>query len=513
MIRINRKIEVSALQFCIFYPAFIYTISNVLNLPKFLKWFYFKGNTDFSALISFFIIGLCLFIFLFTLLAHRKTIKPVAIVFALLSAPSAYFIYKYGIAIDRSMLMNVINTNSTEVSDLLSVRMIPYMLVLMALPIGLTLITRIRFSDSGHYLVSSVKLIAGSLSLAVGLVYLQFNGISRAVNSSNKYVIQTLIPINYLQSFGSLAQHSIEDYLRLHGKKVEFSGRVTSTDNLVVVLAVGESSRQQSFSLYGYRRQNTNPLLSKEKNLHVLNGIAKQGSTLYALPEIFVKDDVPLPLATKSLGIETACYVNYTLYDICDAVGEIPVSNCKYKTCYDEDVIPLLSNNLKSYRSGYRFVVLHLGGGSHGPTYDLRVPPDFQKFTPTCKDPDVVSRCTQDELYNSYDNTIAYVDSVVSQIIGELDRSKVPYVFMYMSDHGESLLEDGRIFHGMPLGIKLPPEQARVPLLVKSSIPISVAKREEYLQTEVFDTVASLFSIESKITDEKLSFITKGQWK
>jgi len=510
MIRINRKIHVSALQFCIFYPTFIYTISNALSLPKFMKWFYFKGSTEFSALISFFIIGLCLFIFVFTLLAHRKTIKPVAIIFAVFSAFSAYFINKYGIVIDRTMLMNVLNTNSTEVSDFMSLHMIPYLLVLMVFPIGLILMTPIRFLDSGHYLVSSAKLCASTLVLAVGLVYLQFNGISRAVNSSNKYVIQTLIPINYLQSFGSIVQNSAEDYLRLHGKKIEFSGRVTSTENLVVVLAIGESSRQQNFSLYGYRRRNTNPLLSTEKNLHILNGIAKKGSTLYALPEILVKDDVPLPLVTKSVGIETACYVNYTLYENCNAVGEIPVSNCKYKTCYDEDVVPLLSNNLKSYRSGYRFVVLHLGGGSHGPTYDLRHPPEFKKFTPTCDDPDVVSKCTQEELYNSYDNTIAYVDSVVSQIIGELDHSKVPYVFMYLSDHGESLLEDGRIFHGMPLGIKLPPEQAHVPLLVKSSIPISVAKREEYLQTDVFDTVAALFSIESKITDKKLSFITKG---
>jgi glucan phosphoethanolaminetransferase (alkaline phosphatase superfamily) len=223
-----------------------------------------------------------------------------------------------------------------------------------------------------------------------------------------------------------------------------------------------------------------------------------------------VKDDVPLPLATKSLGIETACYVNYTLYDNCDAVGEIPVSHCKHPTCYDEDVIPLLSDNLKSYRSGYRFVVLHLGGGSHGPSYDLRHPPEFKKFAPACSDPDVVSRCTKDELYNSYDNTILYVDSVVSQIIGELDRSKAPYVFMYLSDHGESLLEDGRIFHGMPLGIKLPPEQAHVPLLVKSSIPISIAHREEYLQADVFDTIAALFSIQSAMTDAKLSFITKN---
>jgi lipid A ethanolaminephosphotransferase len=348
MFRINRKIQISAVQFCVFYPAFIYTMCNAFTLPKFLKWFYFKGGTEFSALIAFLIIGLCLFIFLFTLLSHRKTIKPLAILFAVLSAPSAYFIYKYGVAIDRSMLMNVINTNPTEVSDLLSLRMIPYMLVLMGVPIVLTSITRIHFADSGRYLLGSAKVIVGALSLVVGLLYWQFNGISRAVNSSNKYVIQTLIPINYLQGFGSMAQNSIESALRKHGKKIAFTGRVTSNENLVVVLVIGESSRQQNFSLYGYRRQNTNPLLSKEKNLHVLNGTAKKGSTLYALPEILVKNDVPLPLATHALGIETSCYVNYTLYDNCDAVGEVPVSNCKYKTCYDGDVVPMLSDNLKS---------------------------------------------------------------------------------------------------------------------------------------------------------------------
>src|SRR5262245_37038575 len=97
MISINRKIPVSAVQFCVFFPALIYTTTNALSLPKFIKWFYFKGATDFSALVSFLIIGLCLFIFLFTLLAHPKTIKAVAIVFAVFSAFSAYFIDKYGI--------------------------------------------------------------------------------------------------------------------------------------------------------------------------------------------------------------------------------------------------------------------------------------------------------------------------------------------------------------------------------------------------------------------------------
>jgi lipid A ethanolaminephosphotransferase len=211
------------------------------------------------------------------------------------------------------------------------------------------------------------------------------------------------------------------------------------------------------------------------------------------------------------VGIPTACYVNYTLYDNCAAVGETKVSNCAHGgKCYDEDVIPLLKESIGSYTSGYRFVVLHLGGGSHGPIYSDRYPPEFQQFQPMCTDADIANRCSIDQLYNSYDNTILYVDHVVGQAIAALDSSRVPYVFIYLSDHGESLLEDGLMFHGMPPGMSLPAEQAEIPLIVKSSVPISIVQRPDYQQPDVFDTVLDLFSIQSTTFDRAGSFIKKG---
>jgi lipid A ethanolaminephosphotransferase len=276
----------------------------------------------------------------------------------------------------------------------------------------------------------------------------------------------------------------------------------------VVVLAIGETSRQKNFSLYGYDRQ-TNPILSKEKNLHILNGKARIGSTLYALPEILVKNDIPLTSITSKLGIDTACYVNYTLHNNCLIPGEVKVENCKRDTCFDEDTIPYLQKNLSEYKSGSRFIVIHIGGGSHGPSYHERYPAEFQQFKPICNDADVVNKCTKEELYNTFDNTILYVDFVVGNIIKTLDKSKLKYVFFYLSDHGESLLEEGRIFHGMPPGFDLPPEQAQIPLIVKSSIPISIKKFEEYTQQQVFDTILDLFNIETQVADKEKSFIKK----
>jgi lipid A ethanolaminephosphotransferase len=292
--------------------------------------------------------------------------------------------------------------------------------------------------------------------------------------------------------------------------EIDITGQVESPGNLVVVLAIGESSRRRNFSLYGYRRRDTNPVLRTIDGLQLLNGVARRGSTLDALPEILEKENVKLPALVAMLGIPTVCLVNYTLYENCEAVGEIRTDRCGHDgKCYDEDVIRLLAENLVDYEAGKRFVVLHLGGGSHGPLYKERYPPEFQRFKPLCQDADVVSQCTLEELYNAYDNSILYVDHVLGQVLQTLDRSGAPYVFIYLSDHGESLMEGGRLFHGMPPGIPLPPEQAEIPLIVKSSVPISIIERVEYRQQDVFDTVLDLFSIRTAAFDNDGSFVKK----
>ena len=90
-----------------------------------------------------------------------------------------------------------------------------------------------------------------------------------------------------------------------------------------------------------------------------------------------------------------------------------------------------------------------------------------------------------------------------------MDDSGAPYIFIYVSDHGESLMEEDRVFHGMPPGVPLPPEQKQVPLIVKSSIPLTILDRDEYSQPDVFDSVLDLLSIETNISDKGGSFLKK----
>jgi lipid A ethanolaminephosphotransferase len=387
--------------------------------------------------------------------------------------------------------------------------MIPYAVFLIAIPVFVILLARITFQPGGRYLLASLKLMGVTLCIALAALFFEYNAILRAGNTSSKYIVYSLVPINVISGSVNAAAKSVKPYFKKNEKEVEITARVTNPRDLVVVLAVGESSRRSNFSVYGYTRRNTTPELGKISGLHFLDAIATRASTLYALPKILTKDDIKLTTIVSRVGVPTACLVNYTLYENCAAVGETKVGDCGHGgKCYDEDVVPLLKTNLATYKSGYRFVVLHLGGGSHGPVYYERHPPEFQQFKPVCADADVANKCSLEQIYNSYDNTILYVDHVLGQVVRTLDGSGVPYVLIYLSDHGESLMENGVMFHGMPPGMALPAEQAQIPLIVKSSLPIEIAKRAEYGQPDVFDTVLDLFSIQSDKFDKAGSFIT-----
>jgi len=504
------RLQTSHVRFSIVFPVLLYAICNAVNLESLAKWFRHGDRLDYAGLSAYLLAGLCLFIVVFALLVHRRTVKPVAILLTILSATVTYFIAKYGVAIDSSMVLNAVHTDHTEVGQLLSAQMVPYGVVLVALPVWLILSTDITFAPS-RYFQRSLTVMGVALGVALLSLYVEYSAIFQAGNVSKKYIVYSLVPINIISGSFNAAAKSLKPYLKKSQQNVAISARVATPGNLVVVLAIGEASRKKNFGVYGYERRNTTPVLQKIEGLHVLNGIASRASTLYALPKILEKNDINLTTIVSRVGIPTSCYVNYTLYDNCELPGETVVSNCGHGgTCYDEDVVPLLKSNVGAYQSGYRFIVLHLGGGSHGPTYQDRYPAEFQKFQPMCTDADVANKCSLEQLYNSYDNTILYVDHVLGQVIQTLDQSGVPYVFIYVSDHGESLMEGGVLFHGVPPGMALPAEQAQIPLIVKSSVPISIVGRAEYRQPDVYDTVLDLFSIQSATFDLAGSFVKKA---
>lgn len=132
--------------------------------------------------------------------------------------------------------------------------------------------------------------------------------------------------------------------------------------------------------------------------------------------------------------------------------------------CYDDVLFHGLEEYINNLQ-GDGVIVLHTIG-SHGPTYYNRYPPQFKKFTPTC-DTNEIQTCSQQQLVNTYDNTILYVDYIVDKAINILKAHQDNFTtsLVYLSDHGESLGENGVYLHGLPYSIA-PETQKHVPMLL-----------------------------------------------
>ena len=72
------RFQTSHLRFSLAFCALLFAVCNAINFDKLSKWFRQGDGTDYLALAAYLVAGLCLFAFFFTLLAHRRTIKPAA---------------------------------------------------------------------------------------------------------------------------------------------------------------------------------------------------------------------------------------------------------------------------------------------------------------------------------------------------------------------------------------------------------------------------------------------------
>ena len=106
----------------------------------------------------------------------------------------------------------------------------------------------------------------------------------------------------------------------------------------------------------------------------------------------------------------------------------------------DEDLLPILHSQISNApRSLY---ILH-SIGSHW-YYNNHVPKEMYYYQPITTNRVVTSNTTE-QLINSYDNTIRYMDYFVDSIIGIFENQCA--LVIYQADHGDALGEDGYFLH------------------------------------------------------------------
>jgi lipid A ethanolaminephosphotransferase len=181
---------------------------------------------------------------------------------------------------------------------------------------------------------------------------------------------------------------------------------------------------------------------------------------------------------------------------------------CDSQGCLDDVLLDDLPQQLAKLHPP-ALLVLHIKG-SHGPAYYKRYPPAWARFKPDCETAEVQT-CTYAQVVNSYDNTILYTDHNLGRVVDALEALPASYdtAMLYLSDHGESLGEDGIYLHGADWDTA-PSQQKHIPMLLWLSpawkqgggldLACVAAQEERKLsQDNLFDTVLGLFDVRTRV--------------
>ena len=418
----------------------------------------------------------------FSLIVMPRIGKPLVMLLLVLSAASDYALQNLGIVINSDMIRNFAETNVREAADFLTLHSFFYVLLVGIVPAVLVWRTDIRFAPLGKEVQKRLKYFLTGL-LTVGLIasvsYKEYASFGRN-NNQVRYYINTF---NYIYAVARYYKRSADakrEFIILD-KNPKLEPNINKKPR-VVVLLVGETARAQNFSLYGYERE-TNPLLSKNKEIIVFNDVSSCGtSTAVSLPCMFSHltrkefDTTDAQYTQNLLDIAKAAGYNVFWKDnddgckkVCNRVGKVDAKDgnkqpyCFGKYCHDD----ILLDGLEEYLQGITkdtLIVLHMMG-SHGPTYYKRYPDTFKKFIPAC-DTANLQDCTKEQIVNTYDNTILYSDYIIESAINILKKQTYLQTSMlFVSDHGESLGENNLYLHGLPYAIA-PDVQKKVPMVL-----------------------------------------------
>ncbi len=229
--------------------------------------------------------------------------------------------------------------------------------------------------------------------------------------------------------------------------------KVSSEDNVLGVLVLGESATRNRWSLYGYDKK-TNPYLdSRSSGLFIFSDVVSSaGSTTQSLRRILsnateeAKDAKYFLPAILRRGGYAGCFVSnqdhWGQWDGADTLffkdSDRKIWTSDYYKAqhmkgprFDEVVLPYVGEYVASATKNMAIYV-HLMG-SHVDVKD-KCPPLMAKFGLDEKGV-LKEDATKSE---HYDNSIAYTDYVLDEMLKMLEERGGASFLIYLSDHGES---------------------------------------------------------------------------
>ncbi len=419
-------------------------------------------------------------------LTARRTARPLLSLLVVVSASASYYMHEYAVILDPTMIQNVFRTDAHEAGDLLTLGMIVWVIAWSAPPLAFIWIVRLARVPPLRAFLTRAAAVTGALVLTLVAIL----PISRDITSfmRNEREARYLItPANALYGVTVNALHTAKDAHAPRqpvGTDAKLMRVALATPPHVLVIVLGETARADNFSLLGYPRQ-TNPELEK-LGVTAFSDVKSCGtSTEISVPCMFspygradydehrIRNSETLLDVLVRAGYRVRWFDNQSgCKGVCKGAGieyekvdpALAPDLCRDGECYDEILARRLERELPGVRDNTVFV-LHMMG-NHGPAYFRRYPAAFRHFVPDCATAEL-RNCSRQQVVNAYDNAITYTDHVLARVIGSLHEAsaRIDAAMLYISDHGESLGENGLYLHGIPYAIA-PEQQTHVPMIV-----------------------------------------------
>jgi glucan phosphoethanolaminetransferase (alkaline phosphatase superfamily) len=351
----------------------------------------------------------------------------------------SFWSYSQDVSVTSGLIQAVFESTSDIVIDVIT---LPYILFFLAALIAVYLVLKF------YSRIEPRKGIFGFSIIALSCIGLYF-----VTENKRNGTLKNRLPYNAI--YGLKGYYKTPD-LKLN---TEIKPIVKEKDSITLVFVLGETVRADHLSLNGYKRETT-PLLEKEPNIISFTKLYTEHTyTGKSVPQILTNQnlgdpDQPLTsvftVANKA-EIETTWIGNQTLEEsfapITKTNNSILLvdkfkSDLSFNKELDEVMLQPLDSVIKTHNS--QLITLHMIG-SHW-WYENRYSDRFRKFTPVIDSKYVPSQSSE-QMINSYDNTILYLDYFLSEVIQKLKKKETPTVLVYVSDHGELLGEDGRWLH------------------------------------------------------------------
>lgn len=468
------------------------------------------------------------------LLSGRYTLKPVLITVLMVSSMVAYFMDAYDVVIDSHMIQNLLETNIKESLDLLSFKQVIYFVLLGVIPSAIVYRMKIVPMTLKESLIDKAKVIGMALTLSIVIIF-SFSKYYTSFFREHKPLRYYTNPTYYIYSVVHYVQETFaHPYSGI--APIGEDAKIVSGDEprKLIVMVVGEAVRWDHFGLNNYERDTT-PLLRKEDVINFTQFTSCGTETAVSVPCMFSSfgreeyDKEKAKHTENVLDVLKRAGVNILWRDnnsdskgVADRVAYEDYQSPKLNTicdeeCRDEGMLVGLQEYINAHPKGDILIVLHQMG-NHGPAYYKRYPKSFEKYTPVCKT-NQLEQCSKEEITNAYDNTVLYTDTFLTKVIALLKGNDERFAtgMFYVSDHGESLGENGLYLHGFPYAIA-PEAQKHVPAVMWfgkqfkiDQDKIAASAKEPQTQDSLFHTLLGYLDVNTSVYKPELDLLHVGR--